>query len=253
MYENEIIKKANKLSIKHIGFCRHKGKSAVCCLFPYYKEGEKSRLSVYARPIDYHITAKAKLKELMADFDKNALIFADTGPAGEDILVAQKCGLGVRGRNTLLINEEIGSWFFIGYALTELDFTPSAPKEGTCLNCRLCERSCPGGALSGGKIDINLCASHLTQKKGALTSDEERIIKKSGFIFGCDICQSVCPLNKGKGECMDEFKENRILSLDGEKLSSMSGREFMREYKERAFSWRGKAPLLRNMKLFSEH
>lgn len=253
MYENEIIKKAETLSIKHIGFCRHNGKSAVCCLFPYYIDGENSRISVYARPKDYHIIVREKLKTLMADFDENALVFADTGPVGEDILIAQKCGLGVRGRNTLLINEEAGSWFFIGYALTDLDLTPSVPKEGSCLNCGLCEKNCPGGALSGGKIDISRCASHLTQKKGTLTSYEEDIIKRSGFIFGCDICQSACPMNKGKGECIDEFKADRILSLDEEKLSSMSGRKFMREYKDRAFSWRGKAPLLRNMKLFDKH
>ena len=250
MYENEIIKKAEELSIKHIGFCRHGGKSAVCCLFPYFKEGEKSRISVYARSEDYHLILREKLKELMADFDKNALIFADTGPVGEDILIAQKCGLGVRGRNTLLINEEIGSWFFIGYALTDLDLAPSRPKEGSCLACGLCEKSCPGGALQGGRIDLNRCASYLTQKKGALTPGEEEIIKKSGFIFGCDICQSVCPMNKGKGECMEEFLVNRILSLDESELTKMSGREFLRQYNKRAFSWRGKAPLLRNMKLF---
>lgn len=250
MLKAEIIKKAYSLGIEHIGFCRHKGKSAVACLFPYYVFGEASHLSVYARGKDYHKVATEKLSALMADFDPEAELFSDIGPE-DNIYVAQKCGLGVRGKNMLLINEDLGSWFFIGYALTEKYIEPDAPSFSECIGCGKCTAACPGGALQDTFLPER-CVSYLTQKKGALTSDEEKLIKKSGFIFGCDICQDVCPMNFGKGKCLSEFKENRILSLDKDELSSMSNRAFMRKYADRAFSWRGKAPLLRNLELYEK-
>ncbi len=248
MVKDEIIKKARSLSISEIGFCRHREKTAVCCLFPYYVPGEVSRISVYARGRDYHKVVREKMALLMADFDPEAGIFSDIGPP-EDIPIAQKCGLGVKGKNGLLINKNLGSWFFIGYALTSLDIEPDAPSFSGCINCGKCARACPGGAI-GEKFVPEKCASFLTQKKGELSPEEEAIVKKSGFIFGCDICQSVCPMNAGKGESLSEFAGDRILCLDEEELSSISNREFMRRYSSYAFSWRGKAPLLRNIKLF---
>lgn len=248
MLKAEIIKKAQSLGLNHIGFCRHREKSAVACLFPYFVSGEKSRLSVYARARDYHRVATEKLIALMADFDPEAEIFSDIGPA-EDIFVAQKCGLGVRGKNKLLINPDIGSWFFIGYALTSLELKPDEPSFSECIGCGKCISACPGGAL-GENFSPERCVSYLTQKKGELNREEESLIKKSGFIFGCDICQEVCPMNFGKGECLPEFADDRILSLDFNELSSMSNRAFMRKYADRAFSWRGKAPLVRNSELF---
>ena len=248
MVKDELIKKARSFGISETGFCSHQGKTAVCCLFPYYVKGEVSRISVYARGRDYHKVVREKMALLLADFDPGAEIFSDIGPH-EDILIAQKCGLGVKGMNGLLINKNLGSWFFIGYALTSLDIEPSEPSFSECIGCGKCARACPGGAI-GEKFVPERCASFLTQKKGELSPDEEAIIKRSGFIFGCDICQTVCPMNAGKGTCLPEFSENRILSLDENELSAISNREFMRRYSQYAFSWRGRAPLLRNIKLF---
>lgn len=248
MVKDELIKKARSLGISETGFCSHRGKTAVCCLFPYYVKGEVSRISVYARGRDYHKVVREKMALLLADFDPDAEIFSDIGPP-EDIPIAQKCGLGVKGMNGLLINKNLGSWFFIGYALTSLDIEPSEPLFSGCIGCGKCARACPGGAI-GEKFVPERCASSLTQKKGELSPDEEAIIKRSGFIFGCDICQTVCPMNAGKGTCLPEFSENRILSLDENELSAISNREFMRRYSQYAFSWRGRAPLLRNIKLF---
>lgn len=248
MVKEEIIKRAHALGISEIGFCRHRGKAAVCCLFPYYVEGEVSRISVYARGRDYHKVVREKLAALMSPFDPDSEIFSDIGP-NEDIYIAQKCGLGVKGRNGLLINKNLGSWFFIGYALTSLSAEPDEPSFSRCVDCGKCMNACPGGAI-GEKFVPEKCASYLTQKKGCLSPGEEAIVKKSGFVFGCDICQSVCPMNRGKGSVLPEFCENRILGLDLSELSSISNREFMRRYGSYAFSWRGKAPLIRNLGLF---
>ncbi len=250
----KIKERALSLSISEIGFCSHNGKTAICCLFPYYKGGEESRISLYARSIDYHKVARDKLESLMEPFDNNAKIFVDIGPE-DNATVALKCNLGVRGKNGLIINKELGSWFFIGYALTDAvsfsskDSLSEDSSLKKCLSCNLCISSCPGNALSDN-FNASRCASFISQKKGTLTPDEEAILKKSGYIFGCDICQLSCPMNKGKGKILDEFKKDRILSFEEEELSSMSNKEFFKKYGSYAFSWRGKNVLLRNLKLF---
>lgn len=252
MLKKQITKKAMDLGITEVGFCRHNGKSAVCCLFPYFVRDEVSRISVYARGKDYHKVIREKLSLLMADFDPTAELFADIGPP-DDILIAQKCGLGVKGKNSLLINKNLGSWFFIGYALTNLEISPDEPSLGTCSQCGKCFSACPGKALSASGFSCERCASFLTQKKGTLSAEEEKIILSSGFIFGCDICQTVCPLNHGKGECIPEFMESRVTELNADELEQMTNREFLEKYKDRAFTWRGKAPLIRNLRLFEKH
>ncbi len=243
--------RAKTLNLPAIGFGRHAGRYAVCCLFPYYHEDGPSRLSIYARSRDYHVIVVEKLRELMAPVDASAEIFVDKGPH-EDIEVAVKCGLGIVGRNGLLIHPSLGSFCFIGYTLTARSLIPSSPLGGTCLSCNACLRSCPGNALSAnGSFDASRCASALTQKKGALTDEEKSIIRKSGYVFGCDICQTVCPHNC-TACAMNEFLTNRITSLSSKTLSSMSNADFRSSYGNYAFAWRGKAVLLRNLALFGE-
>lgn len=243
--------RAEALKLPAIGFGRHKDRYAVCCLFPYYHDDGPSRLSMYARGRDYHLLVVEKLRELMAPVDASAEIFVDKGPH-EDIEVAVKCGLGIVGRNGLLIHPRLGSFCFIGYALTFRALIPSSPFTGSCLSCNACVRACPGGALSAdGFFNAARCASALTQKKGDLTGEEEAILRKSGYIFGCDVCQTVCPHNVCAC-AMDEFLTERITSLDSETLSPMSNADFRASYGTYAFAWRGKAVLLRNLALFGE-
>lgn len=248
MYESEIKRRAEDAGIRAIGFCRHRGKSAVCALFPYYVKNEDSRLSLYARGRDYHGIVPSILSDILAPFDPNAEIFVDKGPH-EDIEVAVKAGLGVVGKNGLLISPLYGSFCFIGYALTSLSLTPGTPIAASCLSCNACVNACPGAALTGG-FHPERCASYLTQKKGALTEEESAIVQKSGYVFGCDVCQTVCPMNRDKGICLPEFERDRITGLSAEELSSMTNRDFETAYGDRAFSWRGKAVLIRNLSLF---
>ena len=253
MYKNELKEKiilaAKGLGISEIGFCRHEGKCAVCCLFPYYSDdGKDANLSMYARGIDYHILAKEKLNALLSPFTDSFEVRVDIGPA-DNVEVAYKSGLGAIGKNRLLINENLGSYFFIGYALADFEIEPDSPVSGTCLSCNKCINACIGGALTDSGFDLNKCASHISQKKGELSENELAILKKSPLIWGCDICQSVCPMNNKPLYSMEEFTKNRISSLKKEDLEGLTNKEFAEKYGNYAFSWRGKAVLLRNMEI----
>ena len=145
---------------------------------------------------------------------KDYKIFCDTGLC-IDRKLALNASLGFLGKNSMLINEKYGSYFFISYALLheDLDKTKNTAQK-MCIGCNKCIKSCPGGAIKdGGKININKCISHITQKKGELYLKEKSLIKKGGLAFGCDICQDVCPHNKDIEKTkIDLFLKNRILS-----------------------------------------
>ncbi len=221
-------------------------KRVIMYLFPYYL-GEKfyknSNISKYAVPEDYHKIAGAYLEritiELKEKFPHNEFQwFCDNSPVRE-VEVATLCGLGVKGRNGLLINERYGSFCFIGEIITDAELLCSIPEDRTCLSCGLCEKMCPGGALKGYKVDISRCLSHITQRKGEHSAEEQKLICDSGCIWGCDICQNVCPMNKNiEITPVKEFVETAKSSYEsGDDIS------------DRAFNWRGTAVIERNLKI----
>lgn len=158
-----------------------------------------AKISRYALSADYHVTVKGKLSRMLEavklEFPEvEGRIFCDTSPVMEKEL-GRLAGLGFRGRNTLLISEELGSWFFIGGIALNLEAEPSLPCAGSCGSCDACERACPTGALKGGVLDPALCLSYWT------TQAKENIpagiaAKAGGRAYGCDICQEVCPFNR---------------------------------------------------------
>ena len=108
-----------------------------------------------------------------------------------------------------------------------------------CIHCGECTRACPGNAIRDGRIDKEKCLSYITQKKGELTEEEKRMIKESGCIWGCDICQNVCPLNKGAGKTdINEFRETAVPRAESD--TRIEGR---------AFAWRGEKVIKRNIDL----
>ncbi|MBE7034327.1 MAG: DUF1730 domain-containing protein [Ruminococcaceae bacterium] len=250
--KNKIFEYIHSLGIEKCGVASYNEKSAIVCLFPYFSGYAEGNLSLYARSRDYHKVIREKLSpvcDFIHSLDSTAEceIFADIGPE-VDRKLAYKAGLGFYGKNGMLINDDFGSFFFIGYILCSLDLDADKPLNETCIGCNKCIENCPGGAL-GEKFQLEKCASHISQKKGDLTESEIAILKKSGLIFGCDMCQKVCPHNNITPKPMKEFTEDIVNSLSLEDIENLSNREFMKKYGNRAFSWRGKGVLERNIKI----
>ncbi len=254
--KNKIFDFIHSTGIEKCAVTSYEEKSAIVCLFPYYCGDRDGNLSLYARGYDYHQVIQEKLSAV-TDFIKSISpdtvceVFADIGPEIERKL-AYNAGLGFYGKNHMLINDDFGSYFFIGYILTDLPLAKDKPLEKSCMGCNRCITACAGGALSDG-FCIDRCASHISQKKGDLTEGEIAILKKSGLVFGCDICQRVCPHNNITPRPMKEFTENMIDTLSLEDIENLSNKEFMRKYKNRAFSWRGKNVLLRNITILNDN
>lgn len=226
-------------------------KSIVVCLFPYYTgEDENANISRYARIPDYHTVARKKLEEICAFIKKetNAACecFADTGVL-HDRYLAYLAGLGFWGMNTCLINEKYGTYFFIGYIITDLDLPADKPLDKTCALCGRCVSACPGKALDGEfQMNVNNCVSYITQLKD-MSQHQREIISSQQMVYGCDRCQEICPHNENPAKTpIEEFYEKRLTNLSKEELMSLSNREFKMRYGDFPFSWRGKAAILKN-------
>ena len=226
-------------------------KSIVVCLFPYYTgEDECANISRYARIPDYHKVADKKLCEI-AEFikkhsDARCEYFADTGIL-HDRYLAYIAGLGFFGLNSCLINKKYGSYFFIGYIVTDMELTADTPEMRSCAQCGKCIDTCPGMAIdTDGHLDVNKCVSYITQIKN-ITDEQREILKNQHSVYGCDKCQEICPHNADIPKTpIKEFYEKRHTKLSKDELLAMSNKEFKKEYGDFPFSWRGKAVILKN-------
>jgi len=156
-------------------------------------------ISKYAYGRDYHEVLKERTNALVLYMKEEygparAKTFVDSGPVMEKAW-AQQCGLGWPGKNTLLINPEKGSFYFIAIILTDLLIEPDAAETDHCGNCSLCMDACPTGALENPyELNPSKCLSYLTiEEKSDIP--EELQDKFHNRIYGCDICQDVCPYN----------------------------------------------------------
>lgn len=199
------------------------------------------------RPLDPQSTlALHSPRKFEVEFE----IHCDTSPLA-DRYMAYLAGLGIFGKNRALINPIWGSYTNIGTLLTNLDLPPDKPMVGTCMSCNRCIQSCPGQSLGGKEFRYQTCKSYLTQKKGELPDDEVAIIQKSPLLWGCDICQDVCPHNRNVP--MTPIKEFRRIApyIKPDELEPMTNRQFKEAFGHRAFAWRGKATLWRNCQLIA--
>lgn len=230
--------------------------SIIVCAFPYFVEDVvDSNLSKYCYGKDYHIVVKEKLQQIADYIDSETegfqyMIFADNGPL-VDRYLASISGIGYYGINNNIITDEYGSFVFIGYIINNYYFEPDKKSEKSCVKCGKCITSCPGKAILGDfEMNPKKCLSYVTQKKEDLSEDEKIALKNNKKIFGCDICQDVCPHNISISKTnIKEFKEELIYNLKEEEINNISNKEFRRRYKEKAFSWRGKKIIQRNIEI----
>ena len=180
-------------------------KSVISLLYNYYPEHKiehknNFKISKYAYGKDYHFIIKDKLKTLLNDMREeigniHGRVFVDSAPILERAW-AKKSGLGWVGKNTNLINKKTGSFFFIAEIIVDLELNYDNEVKDYCGSCTACLDSCPTNALyEPYKIDASKCISYFTIELKEQFPDD---LKKdfNDWIFGCDICQDVCPWNK---------------------------------------------------------
>jgi epoxyqueuosine reductase len=180
----------------------------------YYHEqkppsANAGRIAAYAQGRDYHKVFEKRLKELISRIcaeqqSPNPLdafrSYVDYGPLLERSYAA-KAGLGFLGRNSMLITQEFGSWVLLGAILTTLELEPDEPyqsRHGDCGSCQRCITHCPTKAIiANGVVDARRCISYLTiEKRSEIDSIEPELQSQMGeWVFGCDVCQDVCPFN----------------------------------------------------------
>jgi epoxyqueuosine reductase len=206
------------------------------------------RIARYAVGGDYHAALRAQLEALAADLRASGIAsgetaYVDDRPLAERALAA-RAGLGWIGKNTnLLTHERAGSWVFIGAILTSADLPADAPVRTSCGSCTRCLSGCPTGALVAPRtIDARRCISYLTiEHPGTLDAWEADAI--GDWIFGCDVCQEVCPVNADA----DDSGPLRVPLLPlVEWLLPMGARAFGRAFATTALTRAGRHRLLRN-------
>jgi len=224
-------------------------KSVIVCAFPYYVGApERRNLALYAMLPDYHTIVLGMLEAACADlralWPEGAFVpFADASPVDE-VEAAVRAGLGARGKNGLLLGDEYGSLCFLGEIVTDVSL-PAIDQSRLCCGCGACVRACPTGALSAAGFDRERCLSFLTQKRGALTEEQQRLIRAGGLAWGCDRCLLACPKNRGAALTpIAAFREDVEPVLTAENLDRL--------LRNRAFAWRGRAVLERNLALLAE-
>lgn len=215
--------------------------TVITMLFPYkIKEKKPENISRYAAVEDYHFVCSEildiivkKLREKYKDFKFE--YFIDNSPINE-VKAGVLSGLGVRGKNNLLINKKYGSFCFIGEIITDYKIQTVKNDITNCIECDMCIKSCPSGFL---KDKNNKCLSAITQQKKELSEFEKKLIKDNETVWGCDICQEVCPMNKNSAlsEIEGFINSYRDKYIENEDITN------------RAYAWRGEKVIKRNIKI----
>ena len=231
--------------------------TAIIFAVPYVVSADitdkRRNVSLYAVPEDYHVYIRelgSTLLPFLADRfpDHRFALFSDHSPIAE-VDAAARAGLGLLGMNHLLITPTWGSYVFIAEIVTDVpynkvtqaDMNDIQPIPPQCEGCGKCVRSCPAKHSPD-----EICISALTQKKGTLSEAEQVALANHPLAWGCDICQTVCPHNQyAQDTPIVFFQRNRLIHINREMLDQMRDEEFSR----RAYAWRGRAVISRNLRL----
>lgn len=209
------------------------------------------RLSRYCRGYDYHNVMLSRLEEvaqeILLQHGSRSVCYVDTGPPLERAF-AQKAGLGRISKNTNLIVPKLGSWVFLGIMITELEIPADQSADyAICGSCTLCLEACPTGCLSEWILDSENCLGYLNQKSDEVP--EEHRESMGDWLFGCDICQQVCPHNvkapTGLSACFEPLPKPGAFPLLAE-IVGLTEEQFEEWFKPTAADWRGREALQRN-------
>jgi len=233
-------------------------KSVVCVAIPYATDPPSGRapltgrFSNYAWGADYHRRIRGILRSIAAELDEIAggpatRVVCDTAPLIERAF-AERAGIGWVGKHTNLIAPGLGSYVFLGEIVTTLELPPDAPLRKTCGSCTRCVDVCPTGALRGDyTIDATRCISDLTQRADAIPRELRPLI--GDWIWGCDLCQEVCPPTQRAAQRADRaFAAPSANAAFPDLLALLTLRrgEYKRRFRPTAMGWRGAAVLRRN-------
>lgn len=218
-------------------------RSVISVAVNYYTKGNQSedpttgKISRYAWGDDYHILLTKRLESLVACIkqerpDAATRLYVDTGPV-MDKAWAVRAGIGWLGKHTNVITKEFGSWVFLGEVITDLELVYDEPMADFCGSCRACIDACPTGAIVEPYVlDSNRCISYLTiEHKGEIP--EELSPKFQNWVYGCDICQDVCPWNSFQQPTSEEDFQPRPHNLAPklDELSRLTKEEFTERFR----------------------
>jgi epoxyqueuosine reductase len=240
-------------------------KSIVTVLYNYYPkhrigDNDCYKIAKYAYGADYHDVLKRKMRQLLERIEsqtgkmEGVRVFVDSAPV-LDRAWAVRCGLGFIGKNTNLIHPKKGSFFFIGHLFLPLELEETGQTlTNRCGRCTKCLEACPTGALEAPfHIDARKCISYLTiEYKGSLDDHDPKTFK--GWMYGCDICQDVCPYNRFSLPNMEpEFQPSeKLLSMRENDWKNLTETEFDALFKHSAVQRAGYEGLKRNIKFISK-
>jgi len=240
-------------------------KSVISVLLNYYPEKTQEdetapKLSKYAYGKDYHFVIKDKLTEMVNKMQKeigqfSARVFTDSAPIMDKVW-AEKSGLGWIGKHSNLLNKKMGSFFFIGEIICDLELEPDGPVTDHCGTCTKCIDACPTNAITESYIvDGSKCISYATiELKAALKIPDTFKTKMENWAFGCDICQDVCPWNRfstpNKTKAFDP--NPKLLSMNKNEWKEITEEVFNEVFKLSAVQRPKYKGLMRNLKFLEK-
>ena len=240
-------------------------KSIVTVLYNYYPkqqigDGEHFKIAKYAYGADYHDVLKRKLRQLLERIETQTgkldgvRVFVDSAPV-LDRAWAVRCGLGFVGKNTTLIHPKKGSFFFIGHLFLPVALAETGQElTNRCGRCTKCLDACPTHALEAPfHIDARKCISYLTiEYKGGLADMDPDTFK--GWMYGCDICQDVCPYNRFALPNLEpEFQPSeRLMAMHEDDWKNLTEADFEVLFKRSAVQRAGYEGLKRNIEFISK-
>ena len=240
-------------------------KSIITVLYNYFPkqtigDGEHFKIAKYAYGADYHDVLKNKMRQLLELIEsqtgklEGTRVFVDSAPV-LDRAWAVRCGLGFIGKNTTLIHPKKGSFFFIGHLFLPIELAETGKTlSNHCGHCTKCLDACPTGALeSPFHIDARKCISYLTiEYKGSLVGLDRNSF--NGWMYGCDICQDVCPYNRFSLPNLEpQFQPSEPLkAMQENDWKNLTKADFDTLFKHSAVQRAGYEGLRRNIKFISE-